>query len=571
MKYKLVFLNGKFKGRRFIIGEGKVVIGRHADCQIDLDDDDEVSRRHAVLETREDGVYIVDLGALNRIAVNGTKTSEARLNYGDTVELGRTQFQFKEVESHKAFLKRKRGTAQLVATVLVLVILVVEVAYLSGLTYYGRSSMLKDHAVEVAKVPETKTPAQPVPGKAEAALAKDTEAAPGPAEETNVKKEKEAPAEKVEIEPESEEKPAKPVQKMAAPVEPSVEDAATVAKPLQEPVPDRPAKEPEAVAESEVAASTEAPEPSASAPTEETAAPDESPQEPPVPADAWVDVKVPQAEEAGVEETEEPEDPVLARAKSMLKTALKAIAANDVIKADQELERIEIMAPDFLPPYVERARLYERRGMLSRAGEQWGAVLERAVGSPLYEEAAAERIRIARAQDAKAREARDRQARRSGAAGGLARRIRITSVERQKFQTSSEFDEMRLVRVEMKPKAAERVVDTDDVRVVVTFFDKEKDSKRLGPTRAVVPADPLLLDGEWEARDTRSVTAAYIVPEGFRQDEEDEYGQQRSYYGYVVRVFYKGELQDQEARPNDLAAEIEKLSSPFAESIIPAP
>jgi hypothetical protein len=45
---------------------------------------------------------------------------------------------------------------------------------------------------------------------------------------------------------------------------------------------------------------------------------------------------------------------------------------------------------------------------------------------------------------------------------------------------------------------------------------------------------------------------AYIVPKDFREKEEAQFGDERTYYGYVVRVYYDGILQDQEGYPSDL-------------------
>lgn len=89
--YRLISLTGPTKGQRITVDEEPMVLGRDADCAVVLDDV-EVSRRHAVLEHRRDGLVIKDLGSMNRILVNKREVREAHLKHGDMVELGRTRF-----------------------------------------------------------------------------------------------------------------------------------------------------------------------------------------------------------------------------------------------------------------------------------------------------------------------------------------------------------------------------------------------------------------------------------------------------------------------------------------------
>jgi hypothetical protein len=67
---------------------GQFVIGRSADCQLALDDP-LVSRRHALLTVRSDGVTIEDLGSRNGVSVNGVKIDGPRpLSHGDRITIG---------------------------------------------------------------------------------------------------------------------------------------------------------------------------------------------------------------------------------------------------------------------------------------------------------------------------------------------------------------------------------------------------------------------------------------------------------------------------------------------------
>src|SRR3954470_16689059 len=67
---------------------GEFVVGRSTECQLSLDDP-LVSRRHAVLRVRRDGVSVQDLGSRNGVLVNGVKiTGERELAASDKVGIG---------------------------------------------------------------------------------------------------------------------------------------------------------------------------------------------------------------------------------------------------------------------------------------------------------------------------------------------------------------------------------------------------------------------------------------------------------------------------------------------------
>jgi hypothetical protein len=67
---------------------GEFVVGRSTECQLSLDDP-LVSRRHAVLRVRRDGVSVQDFGSRNGVLVNGAKiTGERELAVGDKIAIG---------------------------------------------------------------------------------------------------------------------------------------------------------------------------------------------------------------------------------------------------------------------------------------------------------------------------------------------------------------------------------------------------------------------------------------------------------------------------------------------------
>jgi hypothetical protein len=81
-------------GRRVPVGSDRaVVIGRLPECDVVLPDSN-VSRRHAELRRKGDGVFVTDLGSTNGTRVNGTPVREQVLASGDEVTVGSTRLIF---------------------------------------------------------------------------------------------------------------------------------------------------------------------------------------------------------------------------------------------------------------------------------------------------------------------------------------------------------------------------------------------------------------------------------------------------------------------------------------------
>ena len=73
----------------------RTTIGRSPDCEIFLDDVT-VSRNHALLVRRADGLYIDDLGSLNGTYVNRRRIDGQELENGDELQIGKYRLTFIE-------------------------------------------------------------------------------------------------------------------------------------------------------------------------------------------------------------------------------------------------------------------------------------------------------------------------------------------------------------------------------------------------------------------------------------------------------------------------------------------
>jgi hypothetical protein len=75
-------------GEAFNITGERMTIGRSPEAEVFLDDVT-VSRNHALLVRRRDGLYIDDLGSLNGTYVNRRRIESHRLQNGDELQVGK--------------------------------------------------------------------------------------------------------------------------------------------------------------------------------------------------------------------------------------------------------------------------------------------------------------------------------------------------------------------------------------------------------------------------------------------------------------------------------------------------
>jgi pSer/pThr/pTyr-binding forkhead associated (FHA) protein len=83
-------VSGPYFGKVVAI-RGRLVIGRGDDCDLVLDEP-EMSRKHAMIEVRQNDIYLRDLGSTNGTYVNGVKVRDAALFTGDQLAFDRNRF-----------------------------------------------------------------------------------------------------------------------------------------------------------------------------------------------------------------------------------------------------------------------------------------------------------------------------------------------------------------------------------------------------------------------------------------------------------------------------------------------
>jgi len=82
-------------GEAFNLTAERNTIGRSPDAEVFLDDVT-VSRNHALLVRRRDGLYVDDLGSLNGTYVNGRRIESHCLQNGDELQVGKYKLTYLE-------------------------------------------------------------------------------------------------------------------------------------------------------------------------------------------------------------------------------------------------------------------------------------------------------------------------------------------------------------------------------------------------------------------------------------------------------------------------------------------
>jgi predicted Zn finger-like uncharacterized protein len=93
LRLSLAVIAGAQAGSVFPIGKPRMYLGRGANMDVQLIDA-EVSRRHVMLEVRDEEATVVDLGSTNGIFVAGRKIERATLTNQGEFSLGSTTLMF---------------------------------------------------------------------------------------------------------------------------------------------------------------------------------------------------------------------------------------------------------------------------------------------------------------------------------------------------------------------------------------------------------------------------------------------------------------------------------------------
>jgi hypothetical protein len=95
--FALVALEGPHLGQHFLVNALPALIGRGADAAVSLEQDLNVSRRHAEIYEWNGGLHLRDLGSAHGTFVNGSRAVDLLLHPGDRLVIGKSALILREL------------------------------------------------------------------------------------------------------------------------------------------------------------------------------------------------------------------------------------------------------------------------------------------------------------------------------------------------------------------------------------------------------------------------------------------------------------------------------------------
>ncbi|NCA81512.1 MAG: FHA domain-containing protein, partial [Opitutae bacterium] len=137
--YRLVFLSGRYEGKRLVVRQAVTLVGRDAECHLLLPDDATLAPRHARFEERGTGVFLSSLAPEHPVERNGAPVRDTlRLAHNDVLVLGQTRIQFQDIIAPHPRLRPNPGLLQPATLLLAAAILALELGLLAFLVDWPR-------------------------------------------------------------------------------------------------------------------------------------------------------------------------------------------------------------------------------------------------------------------------------------------------------------------------------------------------------------------------------------------------------------------------------------------------
>ena len=228
------------------------------------------------------------------------------------------------------------------------------------------------------------------------------------------------------------------------------------------------------------------------------------------------------------------------RSERMVKEARQAIVAGDMMAAIAKLQDALSQSPDDPSVHYELGRVHEQMGVFDTAAAHYEKVFQMGVsGAGALYELAAGKLRDGFEQP-------------DAMLGKLALgRVRI-------FKNPNDEAGEKVILTIPVQKAPGEEIELGELGVSVTFFNRTSKGEivQLEDQSWVREKDKWVTGAfDWEGGEELT-RMTYVIPP---QDTQTEhlFGE-RTYYGQVVSLMYKGEVLDVQAWPRDLAAKIQR-------------
>lgn len=134
--YRLIFINGKRKGRRLVFRNSRSTIGSDPECTLSIGDAGLLAE-HAAIERDEHGIHLRRLAPDAAVTINDGEVDHAALHDGDIIGLGSARLRF---QAQQSLLQetggRRADHLQRLTLAAVFILLLIELAILIAWSLY---------------------------------------------------------------------------------------------------------------------------------------------------------------------------------------------------------------------------------------------------------------------------------------------------------------------------------------------------------------------------------------------------------------------------------------------------
>lgn len=208
--------------------------------------------------------------------------------------------------------------------------------------------------------------------------------------------------------------------------------------------------------------------------------------------------------------------------------------SGDTVNALGKFRDAQNIEPLNALPVAEQAYTYEKMSLPDKAAEQWRHILAMGEGAGVYFTAAEAKLKNSQYSAMKENPSDDETPIPSGKTLGLGAPAMMDDTDPTRRFT---------LRVPIKARANE-VISVRDAVTQVLFYD-QLGGKDIVRTTANVSYRWSTPPADWINGETEVLEVTYDLPQPDARDP-------RKYFGYVVRLYYQGELQDTRAEPPNL-------------------
>ncbi len=232
-----------------------------------------------------------------------------------------------------------------------------------------------------------------------------------------------------------------------------------------------------------------------------------------------------------------------ARINELVEQARALNERGDTSTALIRLREALVIGPDKPQVLAELALTYEKMGLADKAIENWRRVYDMGTSAGIYFAAADAKIKNVEAMAAAAAQPGPAQPAGTPSSATSLSLGEITMINRENVDGGTRFR----LKIPMQAQAG-TAIDVRDVVIQVFFYDVVG-GQNVVRTNADVNYNWLTAPLDWKEDGVEVLEVEYSQ---LKPDPKAGRAEDRKYYGYVVRIYYKNNLQDRKAEPINL-------------------